>query len=657
MIVATAGHVDHGKTVLVKALSGVDTDRLPEEKRRGLTIEPGFAYVHLDQDGHLDDGTVLGFVDVPGHERFIRNMLAGVAAIDFALLVVAADDGVMPQTREHLAILDLLGVAEGAVAISKTDLADPARVAEVADQTAALLAGTSLAGAPVFPVAAPRGDGVAALGAHLADAARQRRPGDRRGGFRFSIDRCFTLAGVGLVVGGAVVAGRAARGDHLVLSPSGLAIRIRGIRAHDRTATEARAGQRCALNITGRGVAKGVIQRGDWIVAPGLHAPTSRVDARIRVLEGETKGLGRGAAVHVHLGAAETRGRVFALGRRTIAAGEDGLVQLVLDRRLGALGHDRLILRDVSARRTIAGGRVVDPFARARGRGRPERLARLAALDRSDPADALAGLLELPAGGVDLDRFGLARNLAAGDMAALASDPAMTVFTARGRRHGIAPGRWNAALHAVRAALGRWHDAHPEAAGPAEATLRGGLSPGLFGAVLARLGETGAVTRRHGMVALAGRELVLAGEEQAFWERLRPLLDGAADGPGLRPPTLNELAIPLGFGVKELRRRLGGLARRRLVVQVSDNRFFSAGQMRRLAALAGDATRAANGGGFTAGAFRDATGIGRNLTIEVLEYFDRTGLTSPDGEGRRTVRTIIREAAPWGALPDEDAPL
>ena len=643
MIVATAGHVDHGKTVLVKALTGVDTDRLPEEKRRGLTIEPGFAYVHLD------DGTVLGFVDVPGHERFIRNMLAGVAAIDFALLVVAADDGPMPQTREHLDILDLLGVAEGAVAITKTDLVDAARLREVADQTADLLDGTSLAGAPVFPVAAARGDGVAALGAHLAAAAGQRRPRDPRGGFRFSIDRCFTLAGIGLVVTGAVVAGRAARDDRLVLSPGGLAVRLRGIHAHDRAASEARAGQRCALNITGRGLGKDAVRRGDWIVAAGLHAPTSRVDARIRLLAGEATGLGRGAPVHVHLGAAETTGRVFALGQKTLAPGSEGLVQITLDRPLGALGRDRLILRDISARRTIAGGRVVDPFARARGRGKPERLAWLAALDRPDPAEALAGLLELSADGVDLERFARTRNLADDHMAALIAEPSIIVFTVRGRRFAVASGRWDAAFDAVRSALGRWHDAHPDQAGPPDEALRDGLSPGLFRAVLARLMETGAVARRHGVLTLAGREPALAAADQAFWERLRPLLDGE----GLRPPTLNELAPPMGLEVKELRRRLGGLARRRLVAQVSDKRFFSAAQMRRLAALAGDAARAAEGGRFTAGAFRDVSGIGRNLAIEVLEYFDRTGVTSPDREGRRAIRDAVRP----GAIPSEDAPI
>lgn len=636
MIVATAGHVDHGKTVLVKALTGIDTDRLPEEKRRGLTIEPGFAYLHLDEEGHPDDDTVLGFVDVPGHERFIRNMLAGVAAIDFALLVVAADDGPMTQTREHLDILDLLEIGEGAVALTKIDLVDDARVGAVTAQISELLAGTSLAGAPIFPVAAVQHRGVAALKAHLAGAAADWCDREARGGFRFAIDRCFTLPGVGLVVTGAVVAGKACREDRLVLSPQGLPVRIREIRAHDRQASQARAGQRCALNIAGRGLEKDAVHRGDWLLDPALHAPVSRIDARIRLLPGEAKGLTGGAGVHVHIGAAETTGRVFVLGKRAIVPGEAALVQLALDRPIGALSRDRLILRDKSAQRTIAGGRVIDPFTVARGRARPERLDRLAAMDQETAGEALAGLLDLTTDGVDLERFARAWNLAAEDMAALLAEQSVAVFDARSRRFGLRARRWDKALDATRAALVRWQDESDGDGGPTDKALRAALpeatSQDLFAALLRRLVETGEVVRRHGALSLAGHQPAMAAADRALWERLRPLLDGD----GLRPPALHELASSLGMDVAVLRKQLHGLTRWQLVTQVSDKRFFSVGQVRRLAALAEELSRAADDGRFTVGTFRDRSGIGRNLAIEVLEYFDRTGITSAAGAGNRT---------------------
>ena len=636
MIVATAGHVDHGKTVLVKALTGIDTDRLPEEKRRGLTIEPGFAYVHMDEGGSPDDDTVLGFVDVPGHERFIRNMLAGVAAIDFALLVVAADDGPMTQTREHLDILDLLGIGDGAVALTKIDLVDDARVGAVTAQISELLAGTSLAGAPVFPVAAVQHRGVAALKTHLAGAAADWRDREARGGFRFTIDRCFGLPGIGLVVTGAVVAGKACREDRLVLSPQGLPVRIREIRAHDREASQARAGQRCALNIAGRGLEKDAVRRGDWLLAPALHAPVSRVDARIRLLPGEAKGLASGASVHIHLGAAETTGRVFALGQKAIAPGQAALVQLALDRPIGALSRDRLILRDKSAQRTIAGGRVIDPFTIARGRARPERLDRLAAMDRETADEALAGLLDLTTDGIDLDCFARAWNLAPEDMSALLADQPIAVFDARSRRFGLRTRRWDKALDATRAALVRWRDERGGDVAPTDEALRAALSEAtsqdLFAALLRRLIETGEVVRRHGTLSLAGDQPAMAAAERALWERLRPLLDGD----GLRPPALHALASSLGMDVAALRKRLHGLTRWQLVTQVSDKRFFSAGQVRRLAALAEELSQAADDGRFTVGAFRDRSGIGRNLAIEVLEYFDRAGITRSDGAGNRT---------------------
>ena len=379
MIVATAGHVDHGKTALVRALTGVDTDRLPEEKQRGLTIDLGFAY------HPLDGGQVLGFVDVPGHERFVRNMLAGVGSVDLALVVVAADDGVMPQTREHAAILDLLGVTGCIAVVSKVDKVDAARTAEVGAEIESLLSATGMGGAEVHRVSALSGAGMDALAAALRERALGLAARAANGRFRLCIDRAFTLKGAGLVVTGTVHAGTAHTGERLVVTPGGHEARIRGIHAQDRPAERARAGERCALNLSGRGLGPGTIARGDWVVDRALHAPGDRIDVRLRVLPAETRALRHWTPVHVHLAASHSTARVAVLGAGGIASGGDGRVQVVLDRPLHALSGDRIVIRDQSATRTMGGGTVIDPFSPKRGRARPARLAWLDAIEGPGP--------------------------------------------------------------------------------------------------------------------------------------------------------------------------------------------------------------------------------------------------------------------------------
>jgi len=280
VIVATAGHIDHGKTSLVKALTGVDTDRLPEEKRRGLSIDIGFAYPK-------DKSSALGFVDVPGHERFVRNMIAGVTAIDCALLTIAADDGPMPQTAEHLAILTMLGVSLGAVALTKIDRISPERILEARAEIADLLKGTRLAYAPLFPVSALTGEGVDVLRQWLDEQAATHRA--RRGGgyFRMAVDRAFLIEGAGVVATGAVSSGEAKIDDRLILAPAGIEVRLRGVHAQNRKAAQARAGERCALNIAAPRLSLDQVHRGAWLVAPEIHGPVTRLDARISLLESE----------------------------------------------------------------------------------------------------------------------------------------------------------------------------------------------------------------------------------------------------------------------------------------------------------------------------------------------------------------------------------
>ncbi len=605
MIVATAGHVDHGKTSLVRALTGVDTDRLPEEKRRGLTIDLGFAYLDA-----------VGFVDVPGHERFVHNMLAGVAGIDFVLLVVAADDGPMPQTREHLAILDLLGVSRGAVALTKIDRVTRERVGEVSAEIGALLGPTRLAGAAIFPVSSASNEGVDALLQFLRQAASEVSGRKAGGNFRLAVDRCFTIAGAGLVVTGTAMSGEVAVGDEVRALLAGANARVRSIHAHNVPAARGRAGQRLALNLTGLdGNAR--IARGDWIVAGEVPPPVTRLDARLRIIVQEP--LKHWTPVHVHLGAADVLGRVAVLEGKEIAPSKSVLVQLILEKSLGALRGDGFIVRDQSSRRTLGGGMVIDVFPPARGRAKPERLAQLAAMEMDDDARALEALLEQSPAGVDLARFAANRNL-----------PAMS-----GRRFSDA--HWRALREKALASIAAWHARSPDTVGPPEDRILDGvrLPRETIVALAGELASEGAIVREALGVRLPSHRVELSAPDMALWKRVQPALEEA----GLRAPPLGDLAAVLGLDPRRLEAALSRAARLGMVVRVSKNRFFLPATLRRLEEIARAEMQA--GGALTAAAFRDRSGIGRNVTIEVLEYFDRIRFTRRVGDAR-----IIRGQSP-----------
>ncbi len=626
MIVATAGHVDHGKTLLVKALTGVDTDRLPEEKRRNLTIDLGFAYLPLD------DAETIGFVDVPGHERFIRNMLCGVAGIDFALLIVAADDGPMPQTEEHIAILDKLEVRRGAVALTKIDRVPEERAAEAAEEAEIALAGATLENAEIFPVSAVTGQGVPALKSHLAAAARglPRRPA--AGNFRMAVDRSFEVVGAGLVVTGTVFSGTVATGDKV--RAGDIEARVRGMRAQNAQTDEGRAGQRCALNLVGAGLDRSRVGRGDWVRAEEAPAPARKIDVRLEALRSERRPLAHWTPVHVHLGASETTGRVAILGGERIPPGADSLAQLVLDRPVLAVCGDRFIVRDQSARRTVGGGRVIDIFPPARGRARPERLAFLDAMEESDDGVALSRLLELAADGLNLDRFAAARNLSPEDGASLPTLMPMKTIACRSGTFGFSEERWGAVRGAVLEGLAAWHRKRPDSVGPGENRLLAGtgvrLPPDAAMVVGAALAREGAVVKEGLGVRLPAHRPSLHGADAANWKKIRPLLDE------LRPPALGEIAAGVAGDVRKVESLLVRAGRHGLVVRISKNRFFLPETLLRLGEIA---ERAADDDGkITAAAFRDASQIGRNLTIEVLEFFDKVKFTRRVGDGHELMR-------------------
>lgn len=633
MIVATAGHIDHGKTTLVKALTGVDTDRLPEEKKRGISIDIGFAYRKTAA------GDIIGFVDVPGHERFVRNMLAGVCGIDYVMLIVAADDGVMPQTVEHLHIVDLLTVRRGIAVITKTDRVPAERVAEVAASVRALLAPTALAGIDVLPVSAISGEGVEQLRDALASAAREHGTREHAGrNLRYAIDRVFTIAGSGTVVTGTVFNGAVAIGDKLMLTPSGIEVRVRGIQKDGQAAQQASAGERCALNVTGADVAQ--IHRGDWVVAPAIHAPTQRLDVRLQLLAGETQPLKHWTPVHLHLGTADVTARIAIRRGASVAPGASAIVQVIADKPIAALNGDRFIIRDQSAMRTIGGGTVIDPFVASTRRNAQARAAHLAALENADPAAALAALLAGAPAGVDLTQFERAMNLTPDRAAQLTHKPEIAIV---GKEQRVALPRTivDGIKQSAVDALTRFHRESPQATGFEISTLRKQLAPALpaatFTALLRELGDEKKIEVAGSSARLPRHVATDNPADEKMWQALKPLLDNA----GFNVPPLRELAPAANLKEAILKDFLHRKARTSEVIRVTPERFYPRATLAQLAAVAQVVTQTVPGGQFTAAQYRDATGVGRGLAIEILECLDRLGITQRIGDARKMRKDFV----------------
>ncbi len=635
MIVGTAGHVDHGKTTLVRALTGVDTDRLKEEKTRGISIELGYAYVPV-QGASIEGDDVLGFVDVPGHERFVHTMVAGAGGIDFALLVVAADDGVMPQTREHLAILDLLGVARGAVALTKIDRVDAARVREVETQIAQLLAPGALRAAPIFPLdASASGDaGVAALQAHLNSVAAASARRADVGLFRLAVDRVFTLAGHGTVVTGTVHAGRVHVGDSVEVMPRGLTARVRGIHAQNRPAEEGRAGQRCAINLAG--IDKNDVARGDWLADARAFVPTRRIDVRLHWLTGAAA-LRQGAPLHVHFGTAHRVAHAVLLDGERLGAGESARAQLVFDAPLCATPGDRLIVRDAQAAHTLGGGAVLDPAPPERKRRSAARLAWLGAVERMLGGAGVAPLLDQAPYGIEIE--GLARlcGLAVGQLVLPGS--AQRIDTASGS-FAIASAHWRTLREQAFAALCAFHAQEPDEPGIDAGRLRRIVAPtladALWRALVDELLRDRSVSRSGPWLHRPGHRVDLSADEAVLLQKLLPpILEGRFD-----PPWVRDLAASVSAREDAVRATLRKAVVQGDVHQIVGDLFYARECVAELAAILRDLAQ--RHGAVEAARYRDAIGLGRKRTVQILEFFDRVGYT-------RRVRNahVLRADSGW----------
>ena len=614
MIVGTAGHIDHGKTTLVRALTGVDTDRLPEEKRRGISIELGYAFLPTPE------GPPIGFIDVPGHERLVHTMLAGATGIDAVLLLVAADDGVMPQTREHLAIASLLGIRSGAVVITKCDRASPARIEEVGRQISELVAGTPLAQAPRFPTAAQSGEGIEPLRGWLIElAARTSAPEDTSQAFRLAVDRVFTLAGVGTVVTGSVFSGELAVGDPVQIVPGDRQARVRSIHAQNQPSGTARAGERCALNLAG--LDRDDVERGQWICDPRVALATERLDAHITVWQGETQSLRSGASVHVHIGATDVAARVAALQSDPLLPGQRGLVQLTLRHRIGAWRGDRIVLRDAAAVRTIGGGQVLDPWAPARYRKTPERLAQLSALDVADGARRMSTLLKAAPFGIALSRVQRAWALTA--VEPMLPQTAIRVGEGEGA-WAVDASCWGSLLQVPLDALARLHRQEPDSFGVEVGRLKRIALPRAEAAVadhaIQALVAQGRIARQGAFLQLPEHAVRLSEQEQRLAQRILPLLRaGDAD-----PPWVRDLARDLKQSEAVVRATLAHQAQRGAVFQVVKDLYLHRDSVVKLASTVRELAR--RDGVVRAAPFRDLTGLGRKRAIQILEFFDRIGL-------------------------------
>jgi len=640
MLIGTAGHIDHGKTTLVRALTGVDTDRLPEEKQRGITIELGYAYAQVLGA----DERVLGFIDVPGHERFVPTMLMGAAGIDYALLVVAADDGVMPQTREHLAIVHLLGIRRGAVAITKCDRVEPARVVEVSAEVEALLAGTRLAGSPVFPVAAVSGEGVAGLRAHLDTVAAAENAPTVRGGLRLVADRRFAIAGAGTVITGTVHTGIVQVGDQTLLArPDGFnrEVRVRGLHVNNRKAEAGGPGSRCAVNLVG--IEYREIERGDWLLTPALARPTDRLDLRLTLLPEAGRKLGQWSSVTLHHAGGHAMARLAlldgALEAGGLAPGNDGLVQAVLDRPIFACHGDRIVIRDAAGRETLGGGSVLDPFPPARHRRRPERLALLAALEQPDAAARLAALLEAAPHGLDIDELAAAHNLP--DDAWRELLPAAELVQVRTANRLFSAANWSRLAAQVLIKLGAYHEAFGDEPGVERERLRRMCAPQLpsaaFLALLEGLLAEGRLARAGSAWHLPQHKVELSAADRKRADALLKLLAAG----GFDPPWVRDMATQLAIPEADVRQLLRKLAMRGEVFQPVRDLFYTREVVAQLVAIVADLAVA--DGRIRAAEFRDRIAIGRKRAIQLLEFFDRVGYTRRVGEGARRAHMLRGE--------------
>jgi len=626
IIVGTAGHIDHGKSSLVEALTGTHPDRLEEEKRRGITIDLGFAF--LEQGG-----VQFGFVDVPGHERFVGNMLAGAAGIDLVLLVVAADESIKPQTREHFDICRLLGIERGLVALTKSDLVDRDTLELARLELEDYLRGSFLQGVPILPVSAKTKAGLAELKKALVEQAQQVPGKDVRRDFRLPIDRAFSIKGFGAVVTGTLVSGQVAAGDEVELFPGNERLRVRGVQSGGKSAERALAGQRTAVNVAG--IDHHSLKRGMTLAAPARFRSTRRVDVKLQLLRSAQR-LRNRAQLHFHSASFQTMAEVTLFGRAELAAGQECFAQFKLKESVLLLPRDRFIIRQSSPLVTVGGGSVLDPIPRRPRKKEMPREGFLSAVERNDKAEILAQLVQrslfgLPqreitarTGWTDAEILGAVQSLTSATRIRVLAPDAPILYPA-------------SAFDVLKAKIAerveRFHNENPLQPGIAREDLRSAvarrLRPEVFRTALQELAFAKKLDLQGELVKRAGAQVSLLPDELKAKDQIETAFASA----GLAVPSVQEVLARLSIEPRRSENLLQLLLRDRALVRITRELIFHrdalAGLRPKLAAY-----KAANGERISVPAFKDLTGITRKYAIPLLEYLDRERVTRRQGDER-----------------------
>ncbi|MCK5340775.1 MAG: selenocysteine-specific translation elongation factor [Desulfobulbaceae bacterium] len=629
IVLGTAGHVDHGKTSLVKALTGIDTDRLKEEKERGITIELGFAFIDLPC-GHR-----LGIVDVPGHEKFIKNMVAGAAGIDIVAFVIAADEGVMPQTREHFEICSLLGVGKGCVIITKKDMVEPDWLDLVFEETKEFFAGSFLEDAPMVAVSSTTGEGIAEVRQVFDQLVSSCEFQEAYGPFRLPVDRVFTMKGFGSVVTGTSISGRTKVGDDITIYPGGISGKIRGIQVHSADVNEVEAGNRTAINI--QGIEKEMIDRGDIIATPGSLDPSYMLDADLVYLAGNKKALKNRTRVRVHIGTAEIMGRVVLLEDEELAPGSQANVQLLLEKPIGIWPGDRYVIRSYSPVYTIGGGVLFHASAQKKRRFRAENKEIFRCYRKGSPEDhILMQIRESGFDGLTLEQLSVKSGIFGNKIKKILNAPIsarkILVIDSEKQRM-IEESVYEKIKAAVQEILVVFHQQNPMQPGLSKEELRSrlfrGLDQRLFQFALHDLSKQGVIATEGAVIRMAGHEISFAADE----ESLRKDIEALYKKGGLMPPTVKETVAEFSkFSQKVLFELLGVLVREAILIKVSEDLYFHAGAVADLKEKLHNFLK--ENGEIDAQGFKSLTGITRKFSIPLLEYFDKVKLTIRVGNTR-----------------------
>lgn len=628
-IIGTAGHIDHGKTELIKALTGTDTDRLKEEKERGISIELGFAQFTLPS------GRTAGVVDVPGHERFVKNMLAGASGFDMVLLTVAADDGIMPQTREHLAIIDLLGVSRGVVVITKTDLVDPEMVELQREEVEELLKGTSLEGAEIVAASAVSGEGLNEAVEAIERVAEKIKPRTSEGPFRLPIDRVFTLKGIGTVVTGTLWEGSVSAGEEARILPEGRQLRLRSVQVHGREVQKAYSGQRVALNLPG--ISTGEVSRGDVVVASGYLEPTTSADVRLFLLPQASRPLKNRTRVRFHHGTSEVMCRIYLMDHEDqVLPGESALAQLRLEREAVVKFHDRFIIRSYSPMTTIGGGVILNSHPPRHKRGDPLALAELELRERGEPTDMVRVALEDAAIALSASELFARCEISFSDVEEgidhLLKSREILSLTMEGKTKYISRKSLENWENIIIHLLEDFHASKPRETGMEKETLKSKIgqkmNEGTFEAVLNLLEDNGKLEIRAGIVSLKGAGRKLSEKEQ---REMEGILSAIEQG-GFKPPFLKEIAETLGLDKKKARDLASILQEKGLIEAVSADFYLATERIKEAESIVRE--HIGKFGKLEVGDIKNLLGISRKYSMPLLEYFDRKRVTKRVGDVR-----------------------